>query len=58
MEVKFADSDLRAEISIYARISVDMEKENDDNISIENQLKIIHSYIKQHLVHKYSKHVH
>ena len=48
MEVKIADSDLRAEISIYARISVDMEKENDDNISIENQLKIIHFYIKQH----------
>ena len=48
MDAKIADLDLREEISIYARISVDMEKENDDNISIENQLKIVHSYIKQH----------
>lgn len=48
MDIKIADGDLREEISIYARISVDMEKENDDNISIENQLKIVHSYVKQH----------
>lgn len=48
MDAKISDADLREEISVYARISVDMEKENDDNISIENQLKIIHSYIKQH----------
>lgn len=48
MVSKVLDTDLREEISVYARISVDMEKESDDNISIENQLKIVHSYIKQH----------
>ena len=48
MGEKITDIDLKEEISIYARISVDTEKETDDNISIENQLKIIHSYIKQH----------
>lgn len=48
MCAKISDIDLKEEICVYARISVDMEKENDENISIENQLKIIHSYIKQH----------
>ena len=46
--VKLADSQLAEEISVYARISVDTERESDSNTSIENQLKIINSYVKQH----------
>lgn len=46
--VKLADSQLTEEISVYARISVDTERESDSNTSIENQLKIINSYVKQH----------
>ena len=46
--VKIADSELEEEISLYARISVDTEKESDPNASIENQLKILNSYVKQH----------
>ena len=48
MENIAADMELQEEISVYARISVDTEKESDENTSIENQLKIIHNYIKQH----------
>ena len=48
MEKIVPDIELQEEISIYARISVDTEKESDENTSIENQLKIIHNYIKQH----------
>ena len=46
--VKLADSQLTEEISVYARISVDTERESDSNTSIENQLKIINSYVKHH----------
>ena len=46
--VKIADCDLAEEISVYARISVDTEKESDSNTSIENQLKIINAFIQQH----------
>ena len=46
--VKTPDNELQEEISIYARISVDTEKESDSNTSIENQLRIIHNYIEQH----------
>jgi len=46
--IKIQDIDLEEEISIYARISVDTEDENDDNTSIENQLRIIKNYIQQH----------
>ena len=42
------DYELREEISAYARISVDTEKESDSNTSIENQLRIINTFIKQH----------
>lgn len=48
MEINLPDIELTEEISIYTRISVDTEKESDENISIENQLRIIHNYIKQH----------
>lgn len=48
MDRKISDIDLTEEISLYTRISVDTEKESDENTSIENQLKIIHNYIKQH----------
>ena len=41
------DAELQEEISIYARISVDLEDEEDDNTSIENQLKIIKNEIKR-----------
>ena len=40
------DKDLHEEISVYARISVDTEKESDENTSVENQLKIIHNFIR------------
>lgn len=46
--VKVPDSELREEISVYARISVDTERESDSNTSIENQLKIINTYVQQH----------
>ena len=46
MDNKKPDIELNEEISLYARISVDTEKESDENTSIENQLKIIHNYIK------------
>ncbi len=42
------DYELREEISAYARISVDTEKESDSNTSIENQLRIINTFVKQH----------
>lgn len=42
------DIDLAEEISLYARISVDTEKESDENTSIENQLKIMHDHIQKH----------
>ena len=42
------DNELREEISVYARISVDTEKESDFNTSIENQLRIINTFISQH----------
>jgi len=42
------DNELREEISVYARISVDTEKESDSNTSIENQLRIINTFIQQH----------
>ena len=42
------DNELREEISVYARISVDTEKESDFNTSIENQLRIINTFINQH----------
>ncbi len=48
MDTRQADLELIEEISVYARISVDTEKENDDNTSIENQLKIITNYIKNY----------
>ena len=48
MDTKIPDIELTGEISLYARISVDTEKESDENTSIENQLKIMHNYIKQH----------
>ncbi len=48
MDIKIPDIELSGEISLYARISVDTEKESDENTSIDNQLKIIHNYIKQH----------
>jgi len=48
MDKKIPDVELTEEISLYARISVDTEKESDENTSIDNQLKIIHNYIKQY----------
>ncbi|MGN0654207.1 MAG: stage V sporulation T C-terminal domain-containing protein [Oscillospiraceae bacterium] len=46
--VKIPDEKLREEISVYARISVDTERESDSNTSIENQLRIINTFINQH----------
>lgn len=43
-----SDLDLTEEISLYARISVDTEKESDENTSIENQLKLLHDHIRTH----------
>ncbi len=45
--VKTPDCELTEEISVYARISVDTERESDSNTSIENQLKIINTFIQQ-----------
>lgn len=42
------DIDLRADIVGYARISVDIEKEEDKNVSIENQIDFIEDYAKAH----------
>lgn len=46
--IKIQDIDLEEEISLYARISVDTEDEQDDNTSIENQLRIMKNYVEQH----------
>ena len=48
MRENIPDNELQEEISVYARISIDTEKESDNNTSIENQLKIIHNHIKIH----------
>ena len=42
------DIDLKADIAGYARISVDIEKEEDKNVSIENQIDFIEDYAKAH----------
>lgn len=42
------DSELHEEICGYARISFDVEKEDDENTSIENQINIIHNYVSSH----------
>jgi len=43
--LKIPDCEWEEEISLYARISVDLEDEEDDNLSIENQLKIMKNEI-------------
>ncbi len=48
MRENIPDNELQEEISVYTRISIDTEKESDNNTSIENQLKIIHNHIKIH----------
>ena len=48
MRILQSDLELVEEISLYARISVDTEKESDENTSIENQLKIMRDYVKTH----------
>ena len=45
---KVSDKELTGEISLYARISVDIEKESDHNTSIENQLKIMRNHVLTH----------
>ena len=47
MDSNVLDKELKVEISLYARISVDTEKESDENTSIENQLKIMRNFVKQ-----------
>ena len=47
MDSNVLDKELNIEISLYARISVDTEKESDENTSIENQLKIMRNFVKQ-----------
>ena len=47
MDSNILDKELNVEISLYARISVDTEKESDENTSIENQLKIMRNFVKQ-----------
>ena len=47
-EKKIPDIELTGEIYGYARISYDIEKEDDENTSIENQLKIIRDYVRTH----------
>lgn len=42
------DIALNADIVGYARISVDIEKEEDKNVSIENQIDFIEDYAKAH----------
>lgn len=42
------DALLNADIVGYARISVDIEKEEDKNVSIENQIDFIEDYAKSH----------
>ena len=42
------DTALTADIVGYARISVDIEKEEDKNVSIENQIDFIEDYAKSH----------
>lgn len=42
------DIDLNTDIVGYARISVDIEKEEDKNVSIENQIDFIEDYAKAH----------
>ena len=42
------DIDLNTDIVGYARISVDIEKEEDKNVSIENQIDFIEDYAKTH----------
>ena len=42
------DTALTANIVGYARISVDIEKEEDKNVSIENQIDFIEDYAKSH----------
>ena len=43
---KINDLELSVEIDGYARISYDIEKEEDENTSIENQVRIIEDYVK------------
>lgn len=45
---RIADFEATCEICGYARISFDTEREDDENTSIENQLKIINDYVKTH----------
>lgn len=42
------DKELQCTIAGYARISVDIEKESDKNISIENQIDFIEEYVSEH----------
>ncbi len=47
-DIKNIDLNTTAEIFGYARISVDIEKEDDKNTSIENQIDFIEDYAKTH----------
>ena len=45
---KNTDAEMTGKICGYARISFDIEKEDDENTSIENQLRIIRDYVHIH----------
>ena len=47
-DIKAVDLNTTAEIFGYARISVDIEKEEDKNTSIENQIDFIEDFAKAH----------